>query len=97
MPEDKTIFSSAAGQNNRAIVNRLARAIGHLEMVKRMVEDGRDSSEVLVQLSAVKSALNNTGKVILKDHLQECMEEAIRTGDMSKIEALNQAIDQFIK
>ena len=46
----------------KAVVNRLARAIGHLESVKRMVEDGRDGSEVLIQLAAVRSALNNTAK-----------------------------------
>ena len=51
----------------RAVINRLSRAIGHLESVRRMVEDGRDCSEVLVQIAAVKSAVNNVGKVILKD------------------------------
>ena len=60
-------------QHTRAVVNRLARAIGHLERVKAMVEEGRDCSEVLIQLAAVRSALNNTGKVILKDHLEHCI------------------------
>ena len=46
--------------NTKAVLNRLSRAIGHLESIRRMVEDGRDCSEVLVQLSAVKSAINNT-------------------------------------
>ncbi len=50
----------------KAVLNRLSRAIGHLESIKRMVEDGRDCSEVLIQLSAVKSAINNTGKIILR-------------------------------
>ena len=54
--------------NTKAVLNRLSRAIGHLESIRRMVEEGRDCSEVLIQLSAVKSAINNTGKVILKDH-----------------------------
>ena len=40
-------------QNTKAVLNRLSRAIGHLESIKRMVEDGRDCSEVLIQLSAV--------------------------------------------
>ncbi len=48
-------------ENTTAVINRLSRAIGHLEAVKRMVEEGRDCSEVLVQLAAVKSAINNTG------------------------------------
>ena len=43
---------------DKAMVNRLARATGHLKMVKKMVEDGRDCSEVLIQLAAVKSAVN---------------------------------------
>ena len=81
----------------RAVVNRLARAIGHLERVKAMVEEGRDCSEVLVQLAAVRSAINNTGKVILKDHLEHCIVEAVEQHDMAAIEELNRAIEQFLK
>lgn len=84
-------------QNTKAVLNRLSKAIGHLEMVKRMVEDGRDCSEVLIQLSAVKSALNNTGKVILQDHIRHCLVDAIESGDMQEIEELNRAIDRFVK
>lgn len=56
-------------EHTKEVSNRLARAIGHLQKVKQMVENGDDCSDVLIQLAAVKSALNNTGKVILKDHL----------------------------
>ncbi|MBR5509716.1 MAG: metal-sensing transcriptional repressor [Lachnospiraceae bacterium] len=83
--------------NTKAVVNRLSRAIGHLESIKRMVEDGRDCSEVLVQLSAVKSAINNTGKVILKDHIEHCLVDAVECGDMDAIADLTEAIDRFIK
>ncbi len=78
----------------RAVVNRLARAIGHLESVKRMVEDGRDCTEVLVQLAAVRSALNSTAKIILKDHIEHCIAGA-ESGDHA-LEELNDAIDKFI-
>ena len=78
----------------KAVVNRLARAIGHLESVKRMVEDGRDCTEVLVQLAAVRSALNNTAKIILKDHIEHCISGA--EGDAQALEELNDAIDKFI-
>lgn len=83
--------------NTKAVLNRLSKAIGHLETIKKMVENGRDCSEVLIQLSAVKSALNNTGKVILKDHIQHCLVDAIESNDMETLEELNKAIDQFIK
>ncbi len=79
------------------VLNRLSRAGGHLESVKRMVEDGKDCSEVLIQLSAVIAALNNTGKVILKDHIEHCIVDAVELGDKAAIENLNKAIDRFIK
>ena len=84
-------------QNTKAVLNRLSRAIGHLESIKRMVEDGRDCSEVLIQLSAVKSAINNTGKVIHQDHIEHCIVDAVKSGDTIELDALNKAIEQFIK
>ncbi len=83
--------------NTKAVLNRLSRAIGHLESIKRMVEDGRDCSEVLIQLSAVKSAINNTGKVILQDHIEHCIVDAVESGDHEALEELSRAIDRFIK
>lgn len=83
--------------NTKAVINRLSRAIGHLESIRRMVEEGRDCSEVLIQLSAVKSAINNTGKVILKDHIEHCLVDAVECGDMDAISDLTDAIDRFMK
>ena len=77
----------------KAVVNRLSRAIGHLESVKRMVEDGRDCTEVLIQLAAVRSALSSTAKVILKDHLEHCVSEGDDSSEQLKM--LNEAIDKF--
>ena len=79
----------------RAVVNRLSRAIGHLESVKAMVENGRDCTEVLIQLAAVRSALSSTAKVILKDHLEHCI---LDDGDDTEeqLRALNDAIDKFM-
>ena len=83
--------------NTKAVLNRLSRAIGHLESIRRMVEEGRDCSEVLIQLSAVKSAINNTGKVILKDHIEHCLVDAVECGDMEAVADLTDAIDRFMK
>ena len=83
-------------ENQKAVINRLSRAIGHLEKVKRMVEEGYDCSEVLVQLAAVRSALDNTGKVILKDHMRHCVVDAVAAGDQEAINDLIAAIDKLI-
>lgn len=83
-------------ENSKAVVNRLAKAIGHLESVKRMVEMGRDCTDVLIQLAAVRSALNSTAKVIIKDHLEHCITDAVESGDTDVIDELNSAIDKYI-
>ena len=80
----------------KAVLNRLSRAIGHLESVKRMVEDGRDCTEVLVQLAAVRSALNNTSKIILRDHVDHCIKDAVQSGDIRSIDELNRAIEKLM-
>lgn len=84
-------------ENSKAVVNRLSRLIGHLESVKKMVEDGRDCSEVLIQLAAVKSAINNVSKVILQDHIRHCIVDAVEDNDQQALDDLCQAIDKFMK
>ncbi len=62
-----------------------------------MVEDDRDCTEVLVQLAAVRSAINNCGKEILKEHISHCIVDAVQQGDEKAISELNDAIDKFMK
>ena len=103
--EDGTVVTHTHGgqapphahRQTKAVLDRLARCIGHLEKVRQMVEAGVDCSEVLIQLSAVKAAVNSTGKLILKDHIEHCLVEAVEHGDRRTVEELNKAIDQFIK
>ena len=84
-------------EHTKDVLNRLSRAIGHLESVKAMVENGRDCSEVLIQLAAVRAAINNTGKIILKDHINHCIVDAVQTGDQKALDDLSAAIDRFMK
>lgn len=81
----------------KAVLNRMARLIGHMQSVRRMVEDGRDCSEVLLQLSAVDAALKNVGKIILKDHMEHCIIDAVQDNDREALIRLEQAIDRFMR
>jgi Uncharacterized protein conserved in bacteria len=83
--------------NSKAVINRLSRISGHVDAIKQMVQDGRDCSEVLIQISAVISALNSTGKVILKDHINHCVKDVINNNDDAILENLNNAIDKYYK
>ena len=84
-------------ENTQAVLNRLSRAIGHLESVRKMVENGRDCSEVLIQIAAVRAAITNIGKVILQDHIQHCIVDAVEHDDEQALDALCQAIDKFVR
>lgn len=81
----------------KAVLNRLSRIVGHLESVKRMVESGRDCSEVLVQLAAVGSAVKSVSRVVMKDHIEHCIVDAVKNNDTETLKKLNEAIDRFIK
>lgn len=81
----------------KKITNRLAKAIGHLQAVKAMVEHGSDCSDVLIQLSAVKAALNKTGHFIMQEHMEHCVVEAVQDGDTERITAFLESMKMFIK
>lgn len=83
-------------EHTKAAIDRLSRAIGHLNAVKGMIQDGRDCSEVLVQLSAVRGELAGVSKVILKDQLSHCVVDAVREGDDGAMERLLSAVDRLL-
>ena len=76
-------------------LNRLSRVIGHLQHVKRMIEEDRDCADVLMQLSASRSALNGLGKEIINEHITHCITHAVQDGDMEAIEEFQKAIEKF--
>lgn len=65
---------------------RLNRIIGQLGGIKTMLNDNRYCGDVLVQLSAVESALQNVGYVILSEHLKTCVVEQVQQGDVSVLD-----------
>ena len=83
--------------NQKKVINRMSRIVGHTQAIKRMVEEEKSCEEVLVQIAAVRSALNNVGKIILKDHMQHCLLDAIESGDEAAFEELDKALDKLLK
>lgn len=83
--------------NRKQTINRMSRIIGHAEAVKRMIEEEKECSEILIQISAVRSALNNVGKIILEDHINHCIVQAVENNNKEAVEKLNKAIDKFVK
>lgn len=74
---------------------RLAKAIGHLNAVYRMVDEKKYCIDVLNQLKAVQAALDKTSEVILRQHLETCVVEAVQRQDSQRvIEELMQVFRQ---
>lgn len=78
-------------------LNRLSRAMGHLQHVKKMMEADEDCSEVLIQLSAVESALHSLGKEIINEHITHCIAHAVENHDETAIEDFKEAINRYLK
>lgn len=83
--------------HTKKILNRFSRAIGHMQHIKVMVENETDCSEVLIQLAAVKSAVNNIGRELLKEHVAHCIVDTANDDNSDALEMLNTALDQFMK
>ena len=83
-------------EHRKRVINRMSRAIGHMQAIKTMLENDRDCSDVLIQLSAVRSEINGIGKSVLKDHLSHCIADAVKSGDGEVLEKLNAAVDKLL-
>ena len=77
-------------------INRVSRAIGHLEHVKKMLEADEDCADVLIQLAAVRSALTGLGKEIIIEHVAHCITHAVEDGDTEALMEFRKAIEKFI-
>jgi DNA-binding FrmR family transcriptional regulator len=84
-------------KHTQQITARLARIEGHVRAVKRMVEEGNSCSDVLVQIAAVRSALDRAAKLLLADHMEHCVLDSSRGGDPKRLLAeLHKALERFI-
>jgi DNA-binding FrmR family transcriptional regulator len=85
-------------QHTKAVTDQLARTAGHVLSIKRMVEDERPCPDVLIQLAAVRAAVDRAARLVLEDHLESCVRGAALNG-MADDEwrRLKEALDRFIR
>ncbi len=73
-------------KTQKLLLNRLNRMIGQLGGIKNMIENNRYCGDILIQVSAVESALQNFGYIILQDHLETCVTQEIKNNNESIID-----------
>jgi DNA-binding FrmR family transcriptional regulator len=82
----------------RALMHRLSRIEGQVRGIERMLEGHESCDEILVQLAALKSAVNGAARQLLEGHMQTCVLESVRAGSGEEaFRRLNDALDQFLR
>ena len=90
-------FHIHSEESLRKIINRLSRIEGHIRGVKTMITESRSCPEVLVQIAAVRGALDKVARIILDEHLSECISRAAQQGNIdAEIQELKEALDRFL-
>lgn len=81
----------------KRVINRLSRIEGHVRGIKVMVQESRPCPDVLVQVAAVRGALDRVARIILDEHLTECVARAAHEGNIEvELEELKAALDRFL-
>lgn len=84
-------------KRRKNVKNRLSRIEGHINGIQKMVDEDRECSEVLTQIAAVRAALNNVAKILLEDHLESCMVDAVKSGNYEEfLEDLKKALSRYL-
>ncbi len=80
------------------VLKRLKRAQGHLKSIITMLEEGRDCLDIAQQLQAVEGAVGNAKKVLVHDHIDHCLDHAVRAGTQSADDTIREfkAITKYL-
>ncbi|SMQ77990.1 DNA-binding transcriptional regulator, FrmR family [Bacillus sp. OV166] len=85
-------------KERKNVINRLSRIEGHVRGVKQMAIEGRDCPDILLQIAAIRKALDNTAKLIFTDHMENCLVDAVHKGNEQEVlKDIKKALDNFIR
>jgi len=80
------------------LCQRINRVEGQLGGIRKMLEGDEPCDEIIIQLNSAKSALQKISQIVLEDHLDHCVIDALRDGDREpQIESLKRAMSQYTK
>lgn len=82
--------------NTKVVLNRISRSAGHLGGIKKMIEDGRDCKDILIQLYAVRAEITSVSKLLLKNYTDDCITDAVSGDGEGAVLKLKEAIDVLL-
>ena len=81
----------------KALADRLARAEGHVRSIRQMVIDHRCADEILIQIAAVKAALNQTAASLIESEMRSCVNTCMAGSDDERLERVTKALAAVLK
>lgn len=86
--------------DKKNIQKRMHRIEGQVKAIGRMVDDDRYCIDILTQIAAVESALKSVSMLLLDDHLDHCVREAVEQGGQvadAKLQEVSEAASRLVK
>ncbi|MDR0373212.1 MAG: metal-sensitive transcriptional regulator [Nitrososphaerota archaeon] len=84
-------------KRRKEVQNRLARIEGHVRGLRKMVEEDKTCPEILLQIIAIRGALNKVSRIVLEDHIETCLKETAASGETEQsLEELKEALSKLI-
>ncbi|MCT4661302.1 MAG: metal-sensitive transcriptional regulator [Tissierellales bacterium] len=84
-------------KKDEAIIKRLRKIEGQVKGIQRMVDEGKYCGDILIQVAAVKSAINKVGGIILESHMKDCLHKKFDNIDENLDGELEKLVDIMIK
>lgn len=81
----------------QSVINRLNRVEGQIRGIRKMIEEEHSCSDIMMQIAAVKAAVNKVGTVIFEEHFRDCLDEAIRKGESTEfVDEVMQMLSKYL-
>ena len=81
----------------QSIINRLNRIEGQVKGIRKMVEEEQNCAEILMQVAAVKAAINKVGTIVFQTHFRRCLEAAVRgEQDLAFVDDVMKMLTKYI-
>ena len=88
---------STVHEQRKNVRDRLVRSEGHIRGIIKMIDEEKECPDILIQIGAVKAAIEKAGMIILEDHIEHCLIEAVKSGDIeSQLQELKTALHKQI-
>jgi DNA-binding FrmR family transcriptional regulator len=84
-------------KRRKEVSDRLARIEGHIHGLRKMVSENKTCPEILLQVVAIRAALNKVARIVLEDHVETCLKEVATSGETEQhLEELKEALSKLV-